>query len=377
MGFEPFSIPKREVTSQTSSGHESREDKVRKLAELLHKRGLTSSVSDARRLAEGMVETEKKVMDQSQKMRDTIEQKPSITSSTNTKAPNIQPYHAKFEERFEKFIIHSMHIKDDEPIQNVKQTNRESNTQSNSVQSNTSASTSINVFETNKSQKSIEQIQSSTRPLLPKAIVYDNKPRYTSAEIPHTERSKQLFYEDAPSLTQARGYKGPQPQKIEYFSQKLEQLKAPPKAEIFEKQTVVIPVSETIELVQNSSGVEVTKVESAPNATIVEQVMIVKDIEPESIFDNNTADSNNPLPADTLELPVEDKKVEPVQEPVKEQYQEKQSYQEPIRQTPTSYSTQMDTRQDPAPTVNAAPQEKKKSEDLPKVDIFEFFRKKG
>lgn len=59
MGFEPFIIPKRE---QKPEG--KREDRVAGLAKLLYQRGLTSSMTDALRLAEGMVEVENKVIRQ-------------------------------------------------------------------------------------------------------------------------------------------------------------------------------------------------------------------------------------------------------------------------------------------------------------------------
>jgi hypothetical protein len=54
MGFEPFTPPAPKT--------ETRLDKVQSLAKLLYERGLTSSMADARRLAEGMVEGEKKVV---------------------------------------------------------------------------------------------------------------------------------------------------------------------------------------------------------------------------------------------------------------------------------------------------------------------------
>src|SRR2546421_163026 len=64
MGFEPFIPPKRTPQPQIEG---TRDERVLALAKLLHGRGITSSLTDAKRLAEGMVDVERKVMKQPQK----------------------------------------------------------------------------------------------------------------------------------------------------------------------------------------------------------------------------------------------------------------------------------------------------------------------
>jgi len=62
MGFDPSSIKKPKVTIDNLPKDANREDRVLALATQLHERGLTASVSDAKRIAEGMVATEARVI---------------------------------------------------------------------------------------------------------------------------------------------------------------------------------------------------------------------------------------------------------------------------------------------------------------------------
>lgn len=63
MAFDPSKIKKSFSLKDLPEGS-SRSDKVTALAEHLHERGLTASLQSAKRLAEGMVDTERKIIDE-------------------------------------------------------------------------------------------------------------------------------------------------------------------------------------------------------------------------------------------------------------------------------------------------------------------------
>lgn len=170
MGFEPFILPKREKQPEPTN----REDRVAGLAKLLHERGLTSSMADAKRLAEGMVEGEKKVMKQAPK---TVEQpKPAKLDIDAGQTPRPSAS-LRLPEEFSKFVA-----------------------QAAAIPQGTAAQVSIP---------------------LPNAqpVRFGREAQHEIAAVPHATR-KQVFYDEAPDLTKLRGYAGPKRQPVEFQSQK-------------------------------------------------------------------------------------------------------------------------------------------------------------
>ncbi|MBR9700609.1 hypothetical protein GOV11_01970 [Candidatus Woesearchaeota archaeon] len=62
MAFDPSSIKKPRLLPEHLDDDSSREDHIAALANQLHDRGITASLADAKRLAEGMVDTERRVI---------------------------------------------------------------------------------------------------------------------------------------------------------------------------------------------------------------------------------------------------------------------------------------------------------------------------
>jgi hypothetical protein len=228
MGFEPFIPPKRVVPPAKVEG--TREERVLALAKLLHARGITSSLTDAKRLAEGMVDVERKVMKQAPKE----EPKPN-NQLPSTEAPSVAKpsFGLSLSEDFAHFVAKAATMTHEE-------------TQSNAP---------------------VSKIDS---------ISYGRETLQTISEVPHVTAHKQVFFAEAPDLTQARGYKG----KAEFSSQR---------QEVVDKLQAVTRVETAPQVVK------VTRVESAPQVEVVEETLMVE--EPD-------------LPEKTVELPKSDKPVE-------------------------------------------------------------------
>lgn len=67
MGFDPARIKKPRITPDKLPEDANRDDRVLALANMLQERGLASSLADAKRLAEGMVDTESRIIKQTRR----------------------------------------------------------------------------------------------------------------------------------------------------------------------------------------------------------------------------------------------------------------------------------------------------------------------
>jgi hypothetical protein len=166
MGIEPFTPPRRELQPR------NRDEKVLRLAKLLHQRGLTVSLTDAKRLAEGMVDVEKKV----------IAQAPTIQNGPPVSVRPVTPRTERalvlnLPEEFAKFVATAAALMHED-------THR-----------------SITV---------------APRPM----VSYGREERRGIPEVPHAAAHRQIFFDDAPPLTQARGFSGKQPSPVTFESQR-------------------------------------------------------------------------------------------------------------------------------------------------------------
>ncbi len=381
MGFEPFILPKKTPTA-TLTG-QSYDDKVRTLAELLHSRGLTSSLADARRLAEGMVTVEKKILNQTPQTSTGLAKDAAapinnihnISNDISSKGPAEQ-YKANWDERFEKFVARTAPIKEEhhrspvpEITPDVAKTNPtvservipETTTDyARTSDNSTPVQTSYQVSHQTSQQQSTGSTNLQNMSTMTKSIVYGRENSREISNVPHATRSTQIFFEDAPPLTQARGYNGPKPQDIEYVSQKLDSFKKQQelrqqdstKEEQRQQNKEALPeeVSHSQEVV-----VEKIEIEQIPQMTIIdkttisnsqkteEEIIIVKE-EDEEFLEIAPEPKEEPV----IVLPIEEKPIAQIQQPI-----------------PENTASQ-----------HTAPQEKKPSQELPKVDIFEFFKVK-
>ncbi len=78
MVFDPRQIKKRKIMPENLPENASREQKIEALANQLHERGLTASVADAKRLAEGMVDVESKVISASKGKEEPTEDRETL-----------------------------------------------------------------------------------------------------------------------------------------------------------------------------------------------------------------------------------------------------------------------------------------------------------
>lgn len=91
MGFDPNSIRRPRLTPDKLPGDASRADKVAALANILHERGVTASMADARRLAEGMVDVERKVLQDAPKRESLDEVRQRAQSTPLFGAAGVKP----------------------------------------------------------------------------------------------------------------------------------------------------------------------------------------------------------------------------------------------------------------------------------------------
>lgn len=394
MGFEPFILPKKTPTQATeSTSGQSRDEKVRALAVLLHSRGLTSSLTDAKRLAEGMVDVEKKILSQTPQTSTGIAKDaaaPINNIQSNGSHPHMpakapaEQYRANWDERFEKFVARTAPIKEEYhrspvPVAPTQvATEVKTNPETIIVVEETVMPTVTQESQSAQQPQLIQQSSSQntniqTIPIMTKSIVYGRETPREISSIPHTSRSKQIFFEDAPPITQARGYNGPQPQSVEFVSQKLDAFKKQQEQKQEEKITVQEEkpqelVVEKIEIEQTPEMTIVDKTSISPSEKTEEEIVIVQDIDDK----------------DFLEI-ISEQKEEQIEKPM-HKVEEPQTWHSTTRQdAPTAHATivsevekpvEVETQRQTQPETTT-PQEKKPSQDLPKIDIFEFFKKKG
>lgn len=191
MGFEPF-IPPKKVQEKSP---EIRHDKVHALAQLLHSRGLTSSMADARRLAEGMVDVEKKVIKQETKMQTHLQEKPQPTHT-------VKNTHLTLPEDFLQFVA--------------------------------------------KAAALSHEVHTTEPPAQAPPIEYGREEKHVIAEVPHVH--KQIFFAEAPAPTEIR--EPPKQSMTEVITGdagvQVTKVESTPQVEVVE-ETTIVTVPETKE----------------------------------------------------------------------------------------------------------------------------------
>ncbi len=404
MGFEPFVIPKRtptETTGNAAGSSQSRDEKVRALAVLLHSRGLTSSLTDARRLAEGMVDVEKKIINQTPQtstglardaaapinnVQNSSHSSTSSAQSVSSKVPGAD-YKHNWDERFEKFVARTAPIKEEyhrspvptpqvasSAVENKKDERKDENVPTHNQINNHTTKEESTVTASNEptQSKNIQNISTMT-----KSIVYGRDSPREISTIPHASRSKQIFFEDAPSITQARGYNGPKPQSIDYVSQKLDTFKKQQELrQESSKESSVEPVVEKISVEQTADMTVIDKSLISNSVKTEEEIIIVK--EDEDFLTVTPKAHEEEIMEAVNEKPVVEQRPESRPQP-EQSWQSTTRHESTIAKIPEPVveERKVDERIPNEQPTQSAPAEKKPSQDLPKVDIFEFFKKKG
>jgi hypothetical protein len=330
MGIQPFEIPRRAPPPQ-----ENREDKVMQLARMLHQRGITASLTDAKRLAEGMVQVERRVINQPKS-----EPLPTLAADIPAESGT-----SDFGEFVQETI--AQHPAEAEPKTPVRAAAPASH-----VATMTPAS---------------HAPRSETTPNIPKTIVYGRSEPVRMAEVPHTTARKQTFYEDAPDWTKLRGYSGPKPGNATYQTQEIlakrdmtqarpaptwsnaasvpaaRQAPATPAAQPAAPPTPR-PAEQVTRVEVNEGAVKVTRAASTPTTEVVEEHLIVEDV-------------GNDLGIEVVEP------TRPIEAP-KAQAQRTPHVEAPIPQSPP----RQEERKEEQPV--------KKELQPGDIDLFNFFKKK-
>ena len=268
MGFEPFILPRRQPTQEKMPDSASREGRVLALARLLHSRGLTSSMTDARRLAEGMVDVERKVVKQG---TNAFEQGKPVLDKTDRPSDTAA---AKPRTAF-----------------------------------NITLAEDFAHFVANAAALSHEHQPVSIPESKPGKVTYGREgEERIVAEVPHASR-KQVFYEDAPDITKTRGYKGPAPKPVTFETQH-------PDFEFQRDAAAATIGSQVTRVSTGDGGVKVVEATIAPDVEIVDERMIVEEVPAAQITPSPSAsdllkEAEEPVTTTVEEPPKEAPKPKP------------------------------------------------------------------
>lgn len=360
MGFNPDSIKPREVTYEKVPVDAPREVRVNALAHILHSRGITASLADAKRLAEGMVEGERKVLKDGQPKKDPEEERRKIQSSSAffSSAGVVQTPTAtmRWSPDFQSFIDRS---------------------------------------------------SSLGRPIAPAGpiMMHREEPTtygrgddlHTLSSVPHVVHSKQVFFDEAPTLDQTRGFAGQTEHKPKFDPFTYGKNSPVQSAHIIETKSAVRVeedgenhiirteiVSPTVEIVQEEGRIEIDeeKIEKMTEVTIdapsndepenspSQENEIKREADLPDSTQNTTAETT--APEESPEVEAESIKEEtPLVPEVAESIQESFSVEE---QAPlVAEETPASVAEEPAPPPRPEPQR----EDLAKkhgIDLFNMFK---
>ena len=184
---------------------------------------------------------------------------------------------------------------------------------------------------------------------------------------------KQLFFDDAPSITEARGYSGsPKPQRVHYQSQREGYLKTTTlNAE--QNRTTITRVEQTpvIEIIEERTitpeGVKTTVSANTPQAEVIEEKIVVEDTKEE-----NHSSERKPTAQELLRDVGKDETSSLVQPPHLRASVEENNNEATRGLDPSENVAQ---KQEQNNVSGAVAEEKKPA--LPTIDLFDFFKKKS
>jgi hypothetical protein len=265
MGFEPFIPPKRPApTPDKLSVDAPRDERVMALARMLHQRGITSSMADAKRLAEGMVDVEKRVVKQ---------ERTAPPAQLKAEIPGIEaavlPKHSfglSLPEDFTQFVAKAAAL-------------------------------------SHEAQSPVPPIESPVE----KSVVYGREEQHVIASVPHFHARNQQMFDDAPDVTQLRGYK------------EESKTASPIQSRVENIQTPATPRDEVVRVESSEDAVKIVRSETTPNVEIIEEQMIVAEPLTPAETDNGPAvkgpsaaellaEELKDAPEETVELPKSEKK---------------------------------------------------------------------
>jgi len=184
MGFDPSTIkpPRPDITLPSAV----RDQRVLTLAQELHRRGVTVSLADAKRLAEGMVDVERKVIVEGSRRPDEprIDERSRAQSSDLFRAAGVAPpVHAA------SATVPSLALPQD-------------------------FAAFVDRVASRPAPHAIEPaVPVAGMPVSPPKeapSVYGRNEEYRAASVPHVAANKQMFFDDVPPLSQLRGFQQPE-----------------------------------------------------------------------------------------------------------------------------------------------------------------------
>lgn len=389
MGFDPSTI-KRPVPSAASlPPNASREQRIAMLAQELHRRGVTVSLADAKRLAEGMVDVERKVIDEGSRKRD----EPRPQDTTRASIQNSDPMFAAAgvsqapPQRASSSPVPTLSLAPDF----ARFVERTSGTplaraQAAPVPAPTPAAVAVS--------RAPEPIAASMPSPRAAPAVYGRNDEFKTASVPHASARKQMFFDEAPPMSQLRGFQQsgvPEALKFRGFHGTESALHSAPVSPV--APSVVAPAAESASTIAAHSPMSVPDVvrEEVVEEQFVREEMSMSEPEPmmeeavpETAFAPAPAYVSEPAyaPEPAVEEPI-------VERPVVHEF-ERPSTPEPVAHAPEHHVEQPVASHVTPPVVHPEPVsepipepvpvvEEKPKEDLAKqhgVDIFQMFKKK-
>ncbi len=213
MGFDPSTIKRPELKPDLSGPNAARDARVIALAQELHRRGVTVSLADAKRIAEGMVDVERKVIDEGSRRsagarspladeRTRAQTSDPIFRSAGVAPPVSAPSAAVTQGTvpvlplapdFARFVDRTAGA-------SAPRTVAAGVAQAPSARPAAPAATTS----AGPARDTAYGMNSPSPKSGP--AVYGRNEEYHAANVPHVSARKQTFFEDAPPLSQLRGF---------------------------------------------------------------------------------------------------------------------------------------------------------------------------
>jgi len=345
MGFDPSTIRRPELKPDLTGPNAARDARVLALAQELHRRGVTVSLADAKRIAEGMVDVERKVIDEGSRRsagarapladeRSRVQASDPMFRSAGVAPPVSAPSASAAQGAvpalslapdFARFVDRTAGVPASRPAAPAV------------TPSSTARPAAAAAPAPAAPIRDTAYGMNSPTPRSGPAV-YGRNEEYRAASVPHASARKQTFFEDAPPLSQLRGFQqmGGVPEALKFRGfQGTEQARPAPRPE-----PVAAPAS---------APVFVPEPEPTPAPAVVPEYDSVP-APASAVAELDPAPSPIPVPEP---LPVPDPTPEPEPQPV-----------------PTP---------EPDPVPAPLPPKESPKEDLAKqhgVDIFQMFKTK-
>ena len=326
MGFDPSTIRRPEPKPDLSGPNAARDARVLALAQELHRRGVTVSLADAKRIAEGMVDVERKVIDEESRRsagarapladeRSRIQASDPMFRSAGVAPPVSTPSASAAHGAVPTLPLTPDFARFVDRTAGVPASRAVAPAVAISSAAGPAAATATAAPASAVPARDTAYGMNSPTPRSGPAV-YGRNEEYHAASVPHASARKQTFFEDAPPLSQLRGFQqmGGVPEALKFRGfQGTEQAQPTPRPEPVAAPAsapVFVPESEPAPVPASASGSDaapasaVAELGPAPSPIPVPESMPTPDLTPgpELVPEPDPA----PVPLPPKESPQED-----------------------------------------------------------------------